>query len=60
MDGEAVLQKSALNALYDKFLKPKTTQNEKKYKTYKSLLEVLKEESKKIVTCESLIAISII
>ena len=30
------------------FLKSKTNENEKKYKTYKSLFEILKEKSKKI------------
>ena len=32
--------------LYDKFLKFKTNENEKKYKTYKSLFKILKEKSK--------------
>ena len=32
--------------LYDKFLKFKINENEKKYKTYKSLLKILKEKSK--------------
>ena len=36
------------------FLKSKTNENEKKYKTYKSLFEILKEKSKKIITRESL------
>ena len=44
------LQKSSKKKqkLYDKFLKSKTNENEKKYKTYKSLFEILKEKSKKI------------
>ena len=33
--------------LYDKFLKSKTNENGKKYKTYKSLFEILNEKSKK-------------
>ena len=43
------LQKSSKKKqkLYDKFLKSKTNENEKKYKTYKSLFEILKEKSKK-------------
>ena len=43
------LQKSSKRKqkLYDKFLKSKTNENEKEYKTYKSLLEILKEKSKK-------------
>ena len=50
------LQKSSKKKqkLYDKFLKSKTNENEKKYKTYKSLFEILKEKSKKIITRESL------
>ena len=38
------LQKSSKKKpkLYDKFLKYKTNKNEKKYKTYKSLFEILK------------------
>ena len=39
---------------YDKFLKSKTNENEKKYKTYKSLFVIPKEKSKKIITRESL------
>ena len=44
------LQKSSKRKqkLYDKFLKSKTNENEKKYKTYKSLFESLKNMSKKI------------
>ena len=44
------LQKSSKKKqkFYDKFLKSKTNKNEKKYKTYKSLFETLKEKSKKI------------
>ena len=44
------LQKSSKKKqkLYDKFLKSKTNENEKKYKSYKSLFEILKEKSKKI------------
>ena len=34
--------------LYDKFLKSKTNENEKKYKTYKFLFEVLREKFEKI------------
>ena len=43
------LQKSSKRKqkLYDKFLKSKTNENEKKYKTYNSLFEILKENSKK-------------
>ena len=43
------LQKSSKKKqkLYDKFLKSKTNENEKKYKKYKSLFEILKENSKK-------------
>ena len=33
--------------LFNKFLKSKTNTNEKKYKAYKSLLEILKDKSKK-------------
>ena len=44
------LQKSSKKKqkLYDKLLKSKTSENENKYKTYKSLFEVLKENSKKV------------
>ena len=44
------LQKSSKRKqkLYDKFLKSKTEENEKKYKAYKSLFKILKEKSKKI------------
>ena len=34
--------------LYDKFLKSKTNKNEKKYKTCKTLFEMLREKSKKL------------
>ena len=34
--------------VYDKFLKSKANENEKKCKTYKSLLEIHKEKSKQI------------
>ena len=33
--------------LYDKFLKFKTNENEKKYEAYKSLFEILNKKSKK-------------
>ena len=44
------LQKSSKKKqkLYNKFLKSKANENEKKYKTYKSLFKILKEKSKKI------------
>ena len=44
------LQKSSKRKqkLYDKFLKSKTEENEKKFKAYKSLFKILKEKSKKI------------
>ena len=44
------LQKSSKRKqkLYNKFLKSKTNKNEKKYKTYKYLFEILKEKSKKL------------
>ena len=50
------LQKSSKKKqkLYDKFLKSQTNENEKKQKTHKSLFEILKEKSKKIITRESL------
>ena len=32
------------------FMNPKLTKTEKKYKIYKSLFEILKEKSKKIIT----------
>ena len=43
------LQKSSKKKqkLYDRFLKNRTEQNEKIYKDYKSLFEILKEKSKK-------------
>ena len=41
------LQKSK-QKFYDRFLKSKTNENEKKYKAYKSLFKILKEKSKKI------------
>ena len=43
------LQKSSKKKqkLYDRFLKSRTDENEKRYKDYKSLLEILKEKSKK-------------
>ena len=34
--------------LYDKFLKNRTDQNEKRYEDYKSLFEILNEKSKKL------------
>ena len=34
--------------LYDRFLKNRTDLNEKRYKDYKSLLEILKEKSKQL------------
>ena len=51
------LQKSSKRKqkVYDKFLKSKTDENEKKCKTYKSLLEIHKEKFKKK---ESMIALS--
>ena len=54
------LQKSSKKKqkLHDKFLNSKTNENEKKYKTYKSLFKVLKEKSKKIITRESLKTVS--
>ena len=42
------------NKLYDKYLKSKTNENEKEYKTYKYLFEVLKEKSKKIYNSRKL------
>ena len=33
---------------YDRFLKNRTDQNEKRYKDYRSLFELLKEKSKKL------------
>ena len=44
------LQKSSKKKqkLYDKFLKNRTDQNEKRYQDYKSLFEILKEKSKKL------------
>ena len=44
------LQKSSKKKqkLYEKFLKNRTNENEKKYKNYKSLFEILKEKCKKI------------
>ena len=51
------LQKSSKRKqkVYDKFLTSKTDENEKKCKTYKSLLEIHKEKFKKK---ESMIALS--
>ena len=48
------LQKSSKKKqkLYDKSLKSKTNENEKKYKTYKFLFEILKEKSKKNLLLE--------
>ena len=46
--GLAIFDKFYDKDLYDKFLKSKTNENEKKYKTYKSLFEILKEKSEKI------------
>ena len=40
-------EKSKKQKLYNKFLKSKTNKNEKKYKVYKFLFEVLKQKSKK-------------
>ena len=42
------------NKLYDKYLKSKTNENEKEYKTYKYLFEILKEKSKKIYNSRKL------
>ena len=44
------LQKSSKKKqkIYDKFLKSKTNENENKYKTYKSLFEILKQKAKNI------------
>ena len=49
LDGKG-LQKSPKRKqkLYERFLKNRTDQNEKRYKNYKSLFEILKEKSKKL------------
>ena len=49
LDGKG-LQKSPKRKqkLYERFLKNRTDQNEKRYKDYKSLFEILKEKSKKL------------
>ena len=41
--------------LYEKYLKKRTTENEKIYKTYKSLFESIKKKSKKLYYSEKLL-----
>ena len=41
--------------LYEKYLKKHTTENEKIYKTYKSLFESIKKKSKKLCYSEKLL-----
>ena len=41
--------------LHEKYLKKRTTENEKIYKTYKSLFESIKKKSKKLYYSEKLL-----
>ena len=54
------LQKSSKKKqkLYDKFFKPETNKNEKKYRPTNLYLKFLKKSLKNIITPESLIVLS--